>query len=162
MTQIILPDTPSSVMALFDANKQALNQFAETVIQSVKDGNENPLKIHALIKKQEFALEQIKKGIKEEVKTEASKYGEKPFMFAGAECHLTSVKTEYDYSVCNDKELNNLNKQIETLKKQLKQREEMLKSLGNPIQLLDGETGEVYTVYPPMKKTETGAKVSLK
>lgn len=162
MTQIILPDTPSSVMALFDASKHALNQFADSVIQSVKDGNENPLKVHALIKKQEFALEQIKKGIKEEVKTEAAKYGEKPFMFAGAECHLTSVKTEYDYTVCNDRYLLDLYKQLDTLKTQIKQREEMLKTLGNPIQLLDGETGEVNTVYPAMKKTETGVKVSLK
>lgn len=162
MTQIILPDTPSSVLALFDANKESLNQFAEVVINSVKDGNESALKVHALIKKQEYALEQIKKGIKDEVKTEAEKYGEKPFMFAGSEVHLTSVKTEYDFSVCGDYELSKVNEQIKVLTEKKKVRENYLKSLVEAITILNEETGELETISPPNKKVETGVKVSLK
>ena len=65
MNQIILPDSPSSVMQLFDADKQALMSFAANIVNSVIDGNENALKVQVLVKKQEFVLEKIKEGIKE-------------------------------------------------------------------------------------------------
>jgi len=59
MTQIILPDTPSSVLQLLNADKAALEKFANTIIQDVKQGRENPLEIQLLIKKYEFVLNEM-------------------------------------------------------------------------------------------------------
>jgi len=79
MTQVILPDTPSGVLQLMNADKQSLNKFASSIIQDVKEGRENPLEIHLLIKKYEYVLNEIKENIRVNLNTEVSKYGEKPF-----------------------------------------------------------------------------------
>jgi len=162
MTNIILPDSPASVMQLFDADKQALLSFAANIVNSVIDGNENALKVQVLVKKQEFVLEKIKEGIKESLKTEAAKYGEKEFDYAGTKCHYTPTATSYDFEQCNDPEYVKLMLDFEYAKSKLEQRKEWLKAMGGPEHLLDQETGETFTVYPPIKKQAMGVKVSLK
>jgi len=162
MTQIIIPDSPSSVMQLFDADKQSLIGFAATVINSVNDGNEDALKIQVLIKKQEFVLDKIKEGIKESLKTEAAKYGDKEFDFAGAKCHLTPTFTSYDFEACGDNELVRLQLEFESAKAKLDQRKEWLKTMGGPENILNAETGETFTIYPPVKRSSMGVKVTLK
>jgi len=160
MTNIILPDSPSSVMQLFDADKQALISFAATIINSVHDGNENALKVQILLKKQEFVLEKIKEGIKEPLKTEAAKYGEKEFEYGGARCHLTPTSTTYDFEACGDVELVRLQLEFENVKAKLDQRKEWLKTMGGPEQIVNGD--ELVTVYPPVKRSSMGVKISLK
>jgi len=162
MTNLILPDSPSSVMALFDADKSSLVNFAATVINSVHDGNEDALKVQVLLKKQEFVLEKIKEGIKENVKTAASKFGEKPFMYANSECHLTPTSTVFDYEACGDPELVRLQLEFEKIKFKLDQRKEWLKTMPNPETIVNEISGEVYTVYPPIKRSSLGLKVTLK
>jgi len=162
MTQIILPDSPSSVMQLFDADKQALIAFAASIINSVNDGHENALKVQVLLKKQEFVLEKIKEGIKEPLKTEAAKYGEKEFDYAGTKCHYTPTATSYDFEACGDQELVRLQLEFEKAKANLDRRKEWLKAMGGPEHLLDEGTGETYTIYPPIKKSSMGVKVTLK
>jgi hypothetical protein len=162
MTHLILPDSPSSVMQLFDADKSALQNFAATVINSVNDGNEDALKVQILVKKQEFVLEKIKEGIKESVKTEAAKYGEKEFDYANAKCHYTPTATSYDYEACGDHELVRLQLEFENIKSKLDQRKEWLKTMGGPENILNTETGETFTIYPPIKRSSMGVKVSLK
>jgi len=162
MTQIILPDSPSSVMQLFDADKQALIAFAASIINSVNDGHENALKVQVLLKKQEFVLEKIKEGIKEPLKTEAVKYGEKEFDYAGTKCHYTPTATSYDFSGCGDHQLNELEAQMESLKKEIEDRKTFLKSLNGHTTFLDKTTGEVESVNPPIKKQSYGVKVTLK
>jgi hypothetical protein len=162
MTQIILPDSPSSVMQLFDADKKSLIGFATTVINAVQDGNEDALKVHAVAKKNIFAMEKIIEGIKENVKTEAAKYGDKPFMYANAECHYTPTSTTYDFEACGDQELVRLQLEFEAVKAKLDQRKEWLKTMGNPENILNAETGETFTIYPPVKRSSMGIKVTLK
>ena len=162
MTNIILPDSPSSVMALFDADKSGLLNFAAIAFNSVIDGNEDALKVHALAKKNIFTMEKIIEGIKENVKTEAAKYGEKPFMYANAECHYTPTATSYDYEACGDQELVRLQLEFESVKSKLDKRKEWLKTMGSPETIVNEVSGEVYTIYPPVKRSAMGVKVTLK
>lgn len=162
MTQLILPDTPSSVLQLLNADKKALEKFANTIIQDVKEGRENPLEIQLLIKKYEFVLNEIKENIKVNVNTEVAKYGDKPFEYGSAQMHYTPTATSYDFESCNDYEWNVINADIKYLHDQKKKREEFLKSLQSPISILNEQTGEIETVSPPQKKQSMGLKVTLK
>jgi len=162
MTQIILPDSPSSVMQLFDADKQALIAFAASIINSVNDGNENPLKVQVLLKKQEFVLEKIKEGIKESVKTEAAKYGEKEFDYAGTKCHYTPTATSYDFNVCNDSTLEELEEKLKGYTELVEARKKFLKGLSSPMPFVNEGSGEVEVLSPPIKKQSYGVKVTLK
>lgn len=160
MTQIILPDTPSAVLQLLNADKQALEKFANAIIQDVKQGRSNPLEIQILIKKYEFVLNEIKENIKVNVNTETAKYGEKPFNYGGAECHYTPTRTEYDFSA--DLEWNEYEREIMNLKAKQKERETLLKSITQTITMVNPNTGELETISPPQKKQSYGLKVLLK
>jgi hypothetical protein len=55
-----------------------------------------------------------------------------------------------------------LTTQIEALKSTLKDRETFLKSIKAPMQMIDENSGEVYTIYPPKKTSSTTLKVTFK
>jgi hypothetical protein len=162
MTQIILPDSPSAVLQLLNADKQALENFSNAIIRDVKEGRSNPLEIQVLIKKYEFVLNEIKENIKGNVNTETLKHGEKPFTYGGAECHYVPVKTEYDFSSCGDTEWETLDAEISALQSRKKFREAFLKSLTNPITVVSELTGEVDTISPPQNKQTMGLRVTIK
>lgn len=161
MTQIILPDTPSSVLQLLNADKESLNKFASSIIEDVKEGRENALQIELLVRKYEYVLEQIKKEIKENVKTEAEKYGDKPFEYAGATVHLTATRTEYDFDVCGDMIWQTCKHEAEIWNRDKKEREEFLKTVKEPMKIVTDD-GEVFTIMPPNKKQSLGVKITLK
>ncbi len=158
----IIPDTPSSVLQLLNADKSALEKFANSIIQDVKEGRENPLQIKILIKKYEYVLNEIKENIKVNVNTETAKYGDKEFEYGGAKCHYTPVNTEYDFSVCGDSLRQKLFIDSVEANYKLKERETFLKSLTDTITIINEETGEMETISPPQKKQSYGLKVTLK
>jgi len=162
MTHLIMPDSPSSVLQLMNANKKALEKFANSIIQDVKEGRENPLEIQLLIKKYEFVLNEIKENIKVNVNTEVSKYGEKEFEYGGAKCHYTPTATSYDFEACGDPDWEQYNVDVITATGNKKGREEFLKALKEPITMVHHITGELVTVMPPNKKQSYGLKVTLK
>ena len=156
------PTTPASVLGLFTTAKQSIAFFAASIINEVEDGKIDPLKVHTLCKAMTETADKIIAGIKENVKIEAAKYGEKPFMFNGCELHNTSVKTEYDYEVCGDWEWEMLNTQMAIIKKQMTERQEWLKTMGSPQTVINKLTGEICEIVPPMKRTSMGVKCTIK
>jgi len=155
------PDTAISVLNLFGTNKTQIEKFAHAIASEVADGNENPLKIHALCKALEATAEAIKSKIKHHTANEASKYGEnKPFEFMGMTMEYTSVRTEYDFSVCNDSFYNDLKKEEEEVSQNRKDREQFLKSIKGTMEVILGD--EVITIIPPVKRQTMGVKVTIK
>ena len=158
----VLPDTATGVLEMFNTSKEGIILFASKVINEVESGNIDPLKAKIWAKTLESIAEKIDKGTIEYQKTQAAKYGEKPFAFSGAELHYTATYTAYDYTICNDLVLNAMEENLTRLKQQIEQRKEFLKTLGGPQNLLNDETGEVNTIYPPMKKSTMGVKCTIK
>lgn len=160
--QQITPDTPSSVLALFSTSKQGIIAFASRVINEVESGNIDPLKAKLWCKTLQEIADKIDKGTKEYQVKEAAKYGDKPFEFAGAELHLTSTYTEYDYSTCGDMIYNELVKHQKSYNQLVKEREKFLQQLKQSMTIVDESTGETFTINPPVKKQTEGVKVSIK
>jgi len=75
---------------------------------------------------------------------------------------ITPTATSYDFSFCQDQKLNELEAQMETLKKEIEDRKTFLKSIKDFTTFINNETGEVETVYPPIKRSSYGVKVTLK
>lgn len=155
------PSSPMGVLEQFSTSKEGITLFASKVINEVEEGKADPLKVKLFCKTLTEIADKIDKATKSQQNTEAAKYGSKPFAFAGAELHLTSVKTEYDYSQCGDQALEILYDQLDQLKKMVTARENFLKALTEPTNIID-EDGQVYTVVPPLKKQTEGVKVSIK
>jgi hypothetical protein len=160
MEEIYKPDNVISVLDLFQTSKEGINLFASKVINEVEDGRIDPLKVKLYCKTLEAIADKIDKGTREAQITAAAKYGDKPFMFSGAEVHLTSTFTSYDYSGYS--EWNKFNKEITDLKEKMKECEVFLRALRGPIEVLNSETGEVEIIMPPAKSITEGVKVSIK
>lgn len=157
-----LPDTPYGVLQQFSTSKESIIRFSDDIIEGVKEGRLDPLEVKAICKTMEIISEKINEATKSNQKTEAEKFGDKPFMNYGFEMHYTSVKTDYDYEVCNDAVYDRLAKQKIALDELIKQRQAWLKMMNGPEVLVDTDSGEQYTAYPPMKKTAMGVKLTIK
>jgi hypothetical protein len=157
------PDTPMSVLALFSTSKDSIQLFANMVIDEVKEGRADALRVRALCDSMEKIAETIKTNTRDEQIRAAGLHSEdKPFEAHGCIMHLTATKTEYDYSACADEVYDRLMSIKKNLDAQIKSRQEWLKTMGSPQILVDEATGSQYTAYPPVKKTQMGVKVAIK
>jgi len=156
------PDTPMSVMTLFDADKRALEHFVDAIVNQVSEGNENPLKVLALARKMEFALKRINEAIKDNIEREAMKYPKGKFEMLGTEMEYTPTWTEYDYSVCGYPDWEEADAAERSGKNNKKIAETFLRAIKVPFTMIDSRTGEVITINPPLKKQTMGVKTSIK
>jgi hypothetical protein len=135
--------TTTGILSLLDTTKSERASFVADLIDKLKDGLADPVKVHLQVKKMEDLLNQIKENqdYKDLVMEEAVKFGKK-FEMYGAAFEIRSGASRYDYS--NDAEHSEL-------KEKLKQREAYL--IGVPAAGIDTVTkdGEVVTIYAPIK-----------
>jgi hypothetical protein len=151
-----------SVINLMPSTSDEVNRFANNLIQLVKNGEENPLAVLVQIRAMEKAFKIITEKIKENYISEADKYPGDKFQFKGNDIQKGDVYTSYDYSVCGDPIWSQRKSILDMAKNLLDEREDFLRSLREPMTIVDDESGEVATVRPPLKKTTPGLKISIK
>ena len=156
------PDSPSSLMNLLPSTSQQINTFALGIVRAVRDGQENPLNVLLQVRAMEKAIKIILDNVKPFAEREAEKYPGNHFEFKGNDIAKADVKTEYDYSVCNDPVYEMKLYEYEKALRELKERETLLKAITEPITVVDPLTGEVCEVRPPLKKTVSGLKITLR
>lgn len=137
-----------SYIYVLPSAKSEVSIFASQIIGEVESGNINPIELKIRLKWIERLIDAIDKPIKDAVLREASKFG-KRFEHNGFRIEETETGTSYDYS--NDVIWN-------TLKEKIKEREAFLKTLKEPLSIVDEETGEITICVPPIKKSTTSLR----
>jgi hypothetical protein len=101
---------------------------------------------------------------KNQLNEEAAKYKSKRFEYRNAIVEIKEMGGSYNYEGCNDPELEQLLLKEKEIKAKIKAKEDFLKSLpAQGLQTLDGETGEIYMMYPPVKEgSKTTTVITLK
>jgi hypothetical protein len=156
------PSSPISLLNYLPSTGEQVNTFANGIVRSVKDGQENPLNVMLQIRAMEKAFKVIMDQIKDEVVTEADKYPGTTFKFRGVDLAKGDVSTSYDYTICGDTEWERRKVDADSAKEKLSEREAFLKALKEPVTIVDEMTGEVVTVRPPLKKSVAGVKFFIK
>jgi hypothetical protein len=156
------PNTPMSLVNLMPSTSDEINRFSNVLIQSVKNGDEDPLTVLVQIRAMEKAFKIIVEKIKDNYLSESEKYPGDKFQFKGNDIQKGDVHTEYDYTVTGDPIWYQRKSILDMAKNLLDERQEFLKTLREPITIVDDESGEVATVRPPLKKTTPGLKVTIK
>jgi hypothetical protein len=149
-------------LSLFETTKAERQEFAQVVINGIKEGLNDPLKIHYQIKCLEDLIKQITSNPEYKFITliEAEKYG-KSFDHYNAKFEIKEMGVKYDYSVCKDPIYNELSQELSDLEDRVKAREKYLKNVPKEgIQTLIDD--ELVTVYPPAKSSTTTITVNLK
>lgn len=145
--------------SLFDLSKKQIQALVKNTIQQ-EDLAGNVLANILKAKKAEEFFKNIQEELKKDALKEAEKYPERVVEVFGAKFEKTSVFTEYDFSNCNDVVLEDLTNIAANAKQCMEERKAFLKALREPITILNEETGEVIKIYPPVKKTTDGIKIT--
>lgn len=151
-----------SYLTVLPSTSDEIKRFSTQIINQVKSGEENPLKLLVLLRALESTAETIRKGIEAEIMTEVDKYSEKSFEAFGSRLEKSEVGVAYDYAATGDRDWFQFNATVEGATVRRKEREAFLRALREPMTLLDHETGEIYEVRPPLKTSKSGVKVFLK
>jgi hypothetical protein len=157
-----LPSTAYGVMRLLPDTKTGVQTFSNQLIQAVRNGEVNPLQVKAMFKVMVMVGEIVNEATKANQLTEAEKYPEKKFNAFGFEIEKSENGTKYDYLSCGDPIYEQRHAIAESAKAHLDERAQFLKALKEPLTVIDDESGEVATIQPPIKKSTTGLKFSLK
>lgn len=131
----------------------------EAFTLQIEEGYTNPLEFAVRAKMLIEALQQTLSNTKELAMEEHSKHGKRAEVF-GAEVQQIEAGIKYDYTVCNDPILEELQKLHEESSRQLKNRELFLKALREPCTIITTD-GEIVTINPPIKRSTTTLKVTL-
>jgi hypothetical protein len=154
--------TGIAALDLFATSRTGIDVASDQIIEAVRSGEVNPLKVRVWIKTMEEILERVKKETADSQLREAEKYAEKSFQFAGATLTKSEHGTKYNYAVCGDTTWERLDVDAKTAISKRSMREEFLKSLKEPLTIVDEMTGEVVKINPPVKTSTTGLNVSIK
>ena len=148
-------------LSLFETTKAERQDFAQSVVNGLKEGHSDPLKVHLQVKCMEDLIKQITShpDYKELTLEEAAKYG-KSFEHYNAKFEVKEMGVKYDYTQCGDPIYNKLAEELAELEKQVKDRQAFLKTVQPGTQLLIED--EVVTLYPPIKTSTTSITVNLK
>lgn len=144
------------------STKSDIEAFANNIIELVKEGNVNALKLKSFLKAFEKISEKVDKETRHEQLIEANKYSEKSFFAFGAKIEVKEVGVRYDFSECNDSVLKRMYDKMEILKAEIKVREEFLKTIKTTLSVNDEETGEVMELFAPKKTSTTSLAFSFK
>lgn len=156
-----LPSTAMGVMRLMPNSDKSVAQFSKQLIESVRSGDVNPLELLVMLRSLEAVSELVRDEIKDNINTAADKYPEKKFEAFGAIVEKADFG-KFNYGSSCDPEWETLDAQFKTIENKRKEREAFLRALREPITAVNRETGEVYEIRPPFKKSNEGVKVFLK
>jgi len=139
-----------------------IKETAQEFLTAVDEGVINPLELKVALKGFEKLIEHLKK-VDEMAYDEALKYDGKVFNFHGATIEKSeSLGVKYDYSNCNHPEYTTLLTQLEPLLKRKSEIEKELQGMKKKMTVVNEETGEIVEVYPPIKRSSNGLKISFK
>lgn len=156
-----LPSSAFGVVRLFPDTKQGIEMFSTQLIRAVENGEVDALQLKAYFKAMEKVIEKVDKSTRDSQMTQAEKYGEKKFRAHGMQIEIAEVGTKYDYESCGDIEWERWDSSVKSAEESRKNRETFLKTLKEPMTLVNEETGEVYKVRPPVKRSTTGLKFTI-
>ena len=145
--------------AFLKLSKSDLKTRAEQAIQAVKDGWVDAVEASIMIKKTEAVLDFMKEEIKPLALSEMTEKNRSVF---GVDITKSMLGTKYSFKECNDPIWDELNEQKVALDKKLKEREAFLKTIKGSKQELIEETGEVVTLYEPIKTGTEGLTLKIK
>lgn len=151
----------TSIIKSLPSTKAQMTMFISKVSEELKDGFQNPLDFYLQAK---YASETLKKlledkDIKDLAITEARRYG-KSFESNGNKIEYSeNMSPKYDFTVCGDREWDELQAQLSKLQEKIKEREAFLKAIPQNSTIMDEDGVQL---LPPLKKSSEGLRITIK
>jgi hypothetical protein len=148
--------------AVYGLDITKVNDAIQHLTKGVEDGLINPLELLTKIRATEKVLNGVLANIKDQIVTEALKYGKEPIIVNGVEMKIQEAGVKYDYFKCNHPEYNILVNQKNHISDKMRDLEAILKANKTSWEHVDTMTGETFTIYPPIKTSTTTVITKIK
>lgn len=149
-------------LRLMPSTASQIGQFSKQLIQGVQEGNIHPIELLVILRALEGVSKTVRDSINENIQNAADKYNEKEFEVFGARIQKGDVGVEYDYKSSGDRDWEQFSVAEQTAAASRKERETFLRSLKEPMSVLDEDSGETWQIRPPLRRSKPGLKVFLK
>ena len=146
-----------------DLTKSQIKNISNQFIEAISE-NGRIIETAELIAKMEAFIKEIRssKDFIDMVRDEVTKEGSKAKVtVTGVKIELAETGVKYDFSQCNDYDLNCLLEESERLEVQIKERKEFLKLLPKAGVDVVTNFGEVLRIYPPSKSSTSNFKTTI-
>lgn len=153
--------TPLSVIELAPESLAQVDEFAAYVQERLENGEIDALRVYSLCKGMMKAMEACVSVLQEKATEEAQQYG-KTFEKHNFKYEVKEVGVKYIFDNCNDPKLFSFTTKLNEAKADVDARQKFLKSLKQPVEIADDDTGEVFTVNPAVKTSKTSVTVEMK
>lgn len=152
--------TTTSVINLGPSNGPEIESFAVNTIKQIEDGEYSALELFVKCKAFQKSIDLILQGIEESALNEAQREG-KSFPKYNASVSIREVGTKWFYDKTNDPTIAEIQSQKAGITEKEKERQTFLKSLKNPMMVLDEESGELVQIFPARKESKTGLVITF-
>lgn len=139
---------------------EAVKQAKDAIVQGYVD----PIIAHVNVQKMAKVIDEYSKDqdVRRITLNALELHGQRIVTKGDATLELTEVGTRYDYSTTGDARIAELYALKKALEADIKEREQYLKSLpSSGVQVIDPDTGEVVTLYPPVKTSTTWIRTTF-
>ena len=144
-------------------SKSQLKIMADMSLKEIFDNGRAIEAAEALSVMENFIKElRANKQFSDYVRDEIAKNG-KQIETNSAKIELAETGVKYSFDNCSDVIYEQLSQQLESIEQQLKDRKEFLKTVPlSGLSIINEQTGEVSTIYPPSKSSTSTYKITLK
>ncbi len=155
-------DTLQNIKEFSGLKKSEISSLAKTAVETVLESG-NILDVAESLSAMEDFIKSVRadKRFVDYVREETVKHGKSFTSTSGAKIELAEVGSKYDFSLCNDIELQENENHLIFYAKEVNDRKEFLKTI--PVSGLDIITkdGEAIKIFPPSKTSTSSYKISL-
>lgn len=155
---VLVAENAISTINYKELNKGEMTQIVKTVKQAVSEGFMDPIDSFIYAKKMAKLSDDLVKTLQP--------YAAGDFKGGKYERFSTEVTERdggrYDYASSKDPEWLALKEQADEIKLRMSARETYLKGINQPRVVVDEQTGEEFTIYPPSKSEAMSIIVTIK
>jgi hypothetical protein len=145
-----------------DVSRSMIIDHAKSLLQLIEEGHIDALSVAMQMKYLQDVMELAKEKLREYVLSELNKYPKgEDITKHGATFQLKEAGVSYDYSGCGHSHYNELKQQIAILNEQCKEIEKFLRTVKDSMTVVDESTGEIITIYAPVKKSTSTYQVTF-
>lgn len=144
---------------------QPVSHYVNSMIEAVENGEISPMDLYVNLKKAGKIIDSVldSETVKESVTREYQRYGTREVDYKGGTLVQSETGVKFDYSGCQDRVITELELMKKELDEKIKARQKYLKTLPpEGVTIVDEETGEVNTLYPPSRSSLTTIKATVR
>lgn len=146
--------------SIIQSSRRSIESIVDRYIEDIAHNGGDVLKDWTMCSKYAFLIDKMKDSLKPYVVNEVSKYENSQLDQFNCEFKVIETGVKYDFS--ESEAWRKQKQRVDEEVNKLKNIESFIKTLKSPASIVDEETGEILSYYPPTKTCSETVRTSIK